>query len=177
MDKLLGYLLVGIIGYVVVVALLNTLGIPEGWSWAIPAIIILLLVLVFFALHKYGIQDAHELNTDNSEEVEYHIVGMKYRKLTDDELESFSGGYLMIDPDNQYDSEAVGVYNFDEKCVGYIPRPYNVELFTILQQSSAGTLPVRGWIDKSYDYGKKAWVGRVYVKKKYFNTSNNQEYN
>ena len=47
MDKLLGYLLVGIIGYVVVVALLNTLGIPEGWSWAIPAIIILLLVLVF----------------------------------------------------------------------------------------------------------------------------------
>ena len=29
MDKLLGYLLVGIIGYVVVVALLNTLGIPE----------------------------------------------------------------------------------------------------------------------------------------------------
>lgn len=26
-------------------------------------------------------------------------------------------------------------------------------------------------------YGKKAWVGRVYVKKKYFNTSNNQEYN
>lgn len=41
MDKLLGYLLVGIIGYVVVVALLNTLGIPEGWSWAIPAIIIL----------------------------------------------------------------------------------------------------------------------------------------
>lgn len=42
MDKLLSYLLVGIIGYVVVVALLNTLGIPEGWSWAIPAIIILL---------------------------------------------------------------------------------------------------------------------------------------
>ena len=80
MDKLLSYLLVGIIGYVVVVALLNTLGIPEGWSWAIPAIIILLLVLVFFALHKYGIQDAPELNTDNSEEVEYHIVGMKYRK-------------------------------------------------------------------------------------------------
>ena len=30
----------------------------------------------------------------------------------------------MIDPDNQYDSEAVGVYNFDEKCVGYIPVSY-----------------------------------------------------
>ena len=52
MDKLLGYLLVGIIGYVVVVALLNTLGIPEGWSWAIPAIIILSVSYTHLRAHE-----------------------------------------------------------------------------------------------------------------------------
>lgn len=62
---------------------------------------------------------------------EYPIVGMKYRKLPAYELEGFYSGVLKHDKKNKHDDLAIGVYNDNGRCVGYIPVPENEEIYDV----------------------------------------------
>lgn len=95
---------------------------------------------------------------------EYTIVGMKYRRLPDYVLESFHTGYLQHDRRNKYDDMAIGVYNDDGRCVGYIPSPENMEIYDAMSKADIKQVHVLGSIEKNYDdYGKVQWIGRVYI--------------
>jgi hypothetical protein len=99
---------------------------------------------------------------------EYHIVGMKYRRLPKYVFEEFSSGYIKHDAKNKHDDRAVGVYNDDGQCVGYIPQPDNEYLYEVLIDNDVEAIPVTGYICESDDNGYKAWVGRVFVQYEYF---------
>ncbi len=105
-------------------------------------------------------------NPTNSQEYwEYPIVGMKYRRLSCFELESFRYGTLKHDKRNKHDDHAIGVYNEDNRCVGYIPVPENEEIYDAMQEAGIDEVDVIGSIEKSYGYdGFESWVGRVYIK-------------
>lgn len=100
---------------------------------------------------------------------EYPIVGIKYRKLSHQELESFYCGTLKHDKKNKYDDLAIGVYNENGRCVGYIPVPENEEIHKAMQETGIDEVDVIGSIEKSYDCGYMSWIGRVYIKKEVLN--------
>lgn len=94
---------------------------------------------------------------------EYPIVGMEYRRLPTYVLESFHIGYLQHDKRNKYDDMAIGVYNDDGRCVGYIPSPENMEIYDAMSKADVKKVHVLGCIEKNYSYEKVRWIGRVYI--------------
>lgn len=94
---------------------------------------------------------------------EYPIVGMKYRKLPDYQFECFCTGYLRHDKRNKHDDMAIGVYDEEGCCVGYIPSPENIEIYVAMQEDGIEKVDVLGSIEKNYDSGKMRWIGRVYI--------------
>ena len=94
---------------------------------------------------------------------EYPIVGMQYRRLPDYVFESFHTGYLQHDKRNKYDDMAIGVYNDDGRCVGYIPSPENMEIYDAMSEADVKKVHVLGCIEKNYDYDNVRWIGRVYI--------------
>ena len=98
---------------------------------------------------------------------EYPIVGMKYRKLSHQELESFYCGTLKHDKKNKHDDLAIGVFNENGRCVGYIPVPENEEIYEAMQEAGVDEVDVIGSIEKNYDCADMCWGGRVYIKKEF----------
>lgn len=122
------------------------------------------------AWERFDAHQSTEKKTSTSQLYwEYPIVGMKYRRMSDYELESFYCGTLKHDKKNRHDDLAIGVYNENGRCVGYIPVPDNEEVYDAMQEAGLDEVDVIGSIEKSYESGYKVWIGRVYIKKEILN--------
>lgn len=54
----------------------------------------------------------------------YELVGMKFRKLTRNDIGIFDG-YAFAEDDNEYDEYAVGIYRTDNsKLLAYVPKDF-----------------------------------------------------
>lgn len=69
-------------------------------------------------------QIPQHLEKPSNEYSYYELVGMKYRKLTRNDLGIFDG-YAFAEDDNEYDKYAVGIYRKDNnKLIAYVPKDF-----------------------------------------------------
>lgn len=93
--------------------------------------------------------------------LDFNLAGVNYRKNIRDYVGVFDG-YLQLEPDNEYDQDAIAVYHADGHHLGYIPQKYTGDIRYL---EVPFPISVFGEIEEGYDYdeNRNYFKGTVYL--------------
>ena len=92
---------------------------------------------------------------------DYNIAGINFRKGIKDYVGKFEG-YLMPEPDNKHDRNAIAIHHRDGKHLGYIPAGCTDHIRGLNYRFP---IAIYGDIEEDYDYDerRKYYRGTIYL--------------